>query len=200
MHTVSVTVVGVDGVVNPMTSKVFQGPGCVERAEEYFDECLKSENVDPEDRSIAVEDGSYEFNDGGSISLWHTNVDSNVQLMNASEVEKAGYAKFNDGDHLCVDVPDRRFTISCRADSQRITFSFASIMEGKPGCVDIHNHDSCVLGDGGRPLQTILALTEGNTAFAQRADGSQLHNEKAGDVSLVTLLLNQHHKHREFGV
>ena len=34
-----------------------------------------------------------------------------MQVIPASEVEKSGYAKFNMGPHLCVDVPDGWYTM-----------------------------------------------------------------------------------------
>ena len=62
----------------------------------------------------------------------------------ADEAEIAGYAKFNGGQHLCVDVPDGFSTISCKlSNGQRVTFSFVPYVDdGVPDCVDIHTPDA----------------------------------------------------------
>ena len=65
-----------------------------------------------------------------------------MQVIPASEVEKSGYAKFNMGPHLCVDVPDGWYTISCKTpDGKMITFAFIPDSESDAGhsCVDVHH-------------------------------------------------------------
>ena len=58
----------------------------------------------------------------------------------------AGFAEFNGGNHLCLDVPDDNFTVSCRTSEGRITFAFLPYKKGgAPQAVDIQYHDSPVL-------------------------------------------------------
>jgi hypothetical protein len=65
----------------------------------------------------------------------------------AEGARAAGFAEFNGCDHLCVDVPDETFTVSCRtSEGRRITFSFLPYRKGgAPQAVDIQYHDSPVL-------------------------------------------------------
>jgi hypothetical protein len=64
-----------------------------------------------------------------------------TNLVNAV---KRGFATFNKGPHLLVDVPDGNFTISAKTSSgKRVTFAFAPYKkDGEAGCVDVSYHDS----------------------------------------------------------
>lgn len=57
---------------------------------------------------------------------------------------EGGYEKFNNGTHICLDIPDGSSTISCKlSDGTVATFAFCpydSAMSGKPqvpACVDV---------------------------------------------------------------
>jgi hypothetical protein len=67
-----------------------------------------------------------------------------LPIMTASDVEKIGFARFNDVPTLPIDVPDGNFTISARtSDGRRITFFFGENRRGSPaGFVDIQYQDS----------------------------------------------------------
>ncbi|MGO8748729.1 MAG: hypothetical protein ACLQNE_22390 [Thermoguttaceae bacterium] len=74
-----------------------------------------------------------------------------------------GFAAFNGGTHLCVDVPNRSFTVSCRtSQGRRITFAFLPYRkDGAPQAVDIQYHDSPVLvehSDTVLPAQSFIGF------------------------------------------
>jgi hypothetical protein len=58
--------------------------------------------------------------------------------------EAAGFAQFNGGPHLCVEVPNNHFTVSAKTtEGKRITFAFVPYKEdGAAQCVDVKYHDS----------------------------------------------------------
>lgn len=75
----------------------------------------------------------------------------------------AGFAEFNGGNHLCLDVPDDNFTVSCRtSEGRRITFAFLPYKKGgAPQAVDIQYHDSPVLiehSDTVLPAQSFIGF------------------------------------------
>jgi len=74
-----------------------------------------------------------------------------------------GFAEFNGGAHLCVDVPNDSFTVSCRtSEGRRITFAFLPYRKGgAPQAVDIQYHDSPVLvehSDTVLPAQSFIGF------------------------------------------
>lgn len=86
-----------------------------------------------------------------------------VVQYSADDAMKQGFAMFNGGRHLCVDVPDESFTVSCRtSEGRRITFAFLPYKEnGPPQAVDIQYHDSPVLiehSDTVLPAQSFIGL------------------------------------------
>jgi hypothetical protein len=67
----------------------------------------------------------------------------NLLCDSSEDAEDAGeYAVFNGGPHLCVDVPEGAFTISCRnAQGRKVTFAFVAEPSGKGHqCIDIVHH------------------------------------------------------------
>jgi len=74
----------------------------------------------------------------------YPNPDSGKLTSERSHLEEKGFAKFNNGYHLCVDVPDGNFTITAKTSSgKRVTFAFAPYKkDGEAGCVDVVYHDS----------------------------------------------------------
>lgn len=98
--------------------------------------------------------------------------------------EKKGFAVFNRGTHLCVDVPNGHYTVSCRlSNGKRVTFSFVPYEDGAPAaCVDIHHRSGDVWGQDWE-RQNVICFSGGRDAF--RAD-----SKDANPVSLTTLLLH----------
>ena len=98
---------------------------------------------------------------------------------------KAGYATFNEGPHLAVDVPaEGNLTITARTSTGKlVTFCFV----GGAGCVDLmyHNsdlpevHGSFSTADTARPFH-MVGFTKGGTAFDTR---------KTQPTTLATILL-----------
>ena len=103
--------------------------------------------------------------------------------------EKRGFAVFNPGTHLCVDVPNGHYTVSCRlSNGKRVTFAFVPYTENGPAdCIDIHHktgrpitgHDR--INDGAIG-QNVICFSGGTDAF--RSDAKD-----APPVTLTCLLL-----------
>jgi hypothetical protein len=90
-------------------------------------------------------------------------VSSSVEYRTHAGAMAHGFAAFNGGPHLCVDVPDDSFTVSCRtSEGRRITFAFLPYKEnGAPQAVDIQYHDSPVLiehSDTMLPAQSFIGF------------------------------------------
>jgi len=111
-------------------------------------------------------------------------------VRQADQVEAAGFAKFNNGPHLCVEVPDDNFTITCvNSEGKKVTFAFmpnANQYSHVPGhqCVDIcHVHDGDK-NEGDLPIQNVLVFGQGGTAFTTKR-----HMEgKPHDMDIPTLV------------
>jgi hypothetical protein len=100
----------------------------------------------------------------------------------------AGFAYFNGGDHLCVDVPDESFTVSCRtSEGRRITFAFLPYREnGPPQAVDIQYHDSPVLiehSDTVLPAQSFIG-------FGPRRGDVRYSRHSTKPCTLLTVILS----------
>jgi hypothetical protein len=67
-----------------------------------------------------------------------------TMILSPEAAKALGFAEFNGGPHLCVDVPDGMSTITARtSDGRRITFAFLEYEKGKPPqAVDIQYHDN----------------------------------------------------------
>jgi len=65
-------------------------------------------------------------------------------VLSPDGAEAAGYARFNDGPHLAVDVPDGNITITARlTNGKRVTFAFIPYRKDEPaGCVNISCDDT----------------------------------------------------------
>lgn len=115
-----------------------------------------------------------------------------MKTLPHDQVEDAGFAKFNGGDHLCVDIPDGHYTITVKnSEGRKVTFAFCPYEEGGvPRCIDIQDHGGKEIGDDQAFLsptqkgvaQSLICFSGGGTAF--RVDDKA---EKA--VTLTTLLL-----------
>jgi hypothetical protein len=75
-----------------------------------------------------------------------------------------GFARFNSGKHLCVDVPEGFYTITARDPrGRKITFAFLpSSAKGDGGhhAVDVVTHDGPKSEDG-TPLQSLVCFGQG---------------------------------------
>jgi hypothetical protein len=62
--------------------------------------------------------------------------------MSRDEARAEGFAQFNNGEHLVVNLPDGPRTISVRlSDGRQVTFAFIPYVEGGiPRCIDIKDH------------------------------------------------------------
>jgi hypothetical protein len=90
-----------------------------------------------------------------------------------------GFARWNHGDHLCVDVPDGGMTITCRtSQGKRVTFHFGVYQDGgKPQFVDVAYHDNGTAWDNaGRKVPTFDAIVMGGGShvFDTRSFGKEV--------------------------
>jgi hypothetical protein len=104
--------------------------------------------------------------------------------------EKRGFAVFNRGTHLCVDVPDGHYTVSCRlSNGKRVTFAFIPYTESGPAdCIDIHHKTGAPISGDERiedntPRQNVICFSGGRDAFRSDSAGSL-------PVTLTCLLLS----------
>lgn len=98
----------------------------------------------------------------------------------ADEAKATGFATFNNGEHLCVDLDEGWKTISVKTPSgQKITFAFIP-KAGRPGhqCVDVCHHGSRK-NESGHPLQDVVVFGAGPTYY----------NSKDDDVTMVTVMM-----------
>lgn len=102
-----------------------------------------------------------------------------MEIRTPSRALAHGYARFNGGPHLCIDLPDSEFTITCRtSDGRRTTFSFCCHEDGTPAiCVDVKYHGRT---DTDAPPQEVICFGNGVTPFRSNAEDP---------VTLTTILL-----------
>lgn len=100
------------------------------------------------------------------------------------EAQAAGYKAFNNGEHLCVDLPNKWTTISVRlASGKRITFAFIP----SPGntdiqCIDIEAEGEEIEIEGRKCFkQKLIGFHTGRNSF--NTDDMEL------DTSMFTVLL-----------
>lgn len=110
-------------------------------------------------------------------------------MSTREEAEAKGFAGFNRGPHLEVEVPNGHFTITAKtSEGKRVTFAFCPYEEdGAPRCVDILYHDSGVVkmnGDHPCPVQAVTLFTAGGSIAS-----SKLNDDK--QCTLATILLNK---------
>ena len=68
-------------------------------------------------------------------------MNTSIHKSTSPELANQGFAKFNSGDHLCVEMPQGHNTISVKtADGKLLTFAFLPDEDGKTHCVDIMHH------------------------------------------------------------
>lgn len=111
--------------------------------------------------------------------------------LTAQEAKEKGYAKFNGGPHLCVDIPDGHYTITTRlSNGKRVTFAFCPYEENKPArCVDIQMHDTeeyIKNGDAKCPVQEVIVFTVGTDCYRSKGQEKK--------PTLTTLILGKSHE------
>lgn len=97
------------------------------------------------------------------------------KMLSAADAELKGFASFNNGDHLCFEIPDGHTTISVRtSEGKLVTFAFVPYKaDGPPQCVDVHHKTGgpCEVNKfGGRAgdvveHQRVIAFSGGGTAY-----------------------------------
>jgi len=107
-------------------------------------------------------------------------------IEDRESAERHGFAVFNGGPHLTVDVPDGNFTISARtSDGKRVTFAFCPYEKDAPAsCVDVQVHqgqETIKNGDRELPIQRVICFTPGNSVFRSDSESKR--------VTLTTFLL-----------
>jgi len=96
-----------------------------------------------------------------------------AQVLPFELVEQAGYARFNQCDHLCVDLPDGNQTITVRtSEGKKVTMAFLPYKTGGPAqCVDVaYASKGTSINNGGREVETFdtVVFTVGNQVFDSR--------------------------------
>ena len=78
---------------------------------------------------------------------------------------QAGFGVFNNGPHLCVEVPAGNFTISARTpNGHRVTFAFCPRPDGAGHqCVDVRHESGEFMPDGQTHKQRIVVFGQGPT-------------------------------------
>ena len=114
-----------------------------------------------------------------------------TQIMKAEEAKEAGWLKYNDGPHLCVDVPDGRSTIVAKlSNGRQILFSFLPYEKnGIPRCIDIEDH-------GGEefpnfPNEGVTCYRQHLIAFSGAGPDAFRSDETDRPVTKVALLLKE---------
>lgn len=110
-----------------------------------------------------------------------------TKLAPAALVKYDGFERFNGGPHLCVDVPDGLFTITCKmSNGKKVTFAFVPYKDGAPAsCVDIQHQTTGLTIENGHtdvPVQEVIVWGLGKDICR-----THLLDEKPS--TLLTLLL-----------
>lgn len=94
-----------------------------------------------------------------------------VNVYDREGAEYNGFAVFNGGRHLCVELETEPTTISVKtADGKLITFAFTCRTSGLGHqCVDIVHHGK-TKNDSGSPLQSAAFLGQGPTNAVCKPD------------------------------
>lgn len=114
------------------------------------------------------------------------NGDPKILMLEPEQVANFGFANFNRNPHLCVEVPDGNFTISCRTSTgELITFAFVPYRTGEAAqCVDVQRHTTAFSTSNGRPIQNVICFTPGGDTF--RSDSKDKR-----PTTLMTVLLHE---------
>ena len=103
-----------------------------------------------------------------------------IKPTTRTQAKADGFAAFNNGPHLCIDVPDRHFTITARTSSgKKITFAFVPYGDGdhcEASCIDIKQHD----------IDKQQPILFGNGA---ERDPYHYNRDNATDVGIIAVVL-----------
>lgn len=92
-----------------------------------------------------------------------------LSLRSRAEAEKFGFAGFNNGKHLCIELPDEPITLTVKTKAgAKATFAF---LAGEAQCVDIQYHNSGVTirsGEADVPVQQCAVFTAGHPLYVSR--------------------------------
>lgn len=106
-----------------------------------------------------------------------------LSLRSRPEAEKFGYAGFNGGKHLCMELPDESVTLTVKTKAgAKVTFAFVA---GEAQCIDIQHHNggrTVRNGDRQVPVQACTAFTPGHPVFIGKPDAAE-------PVTLISLSL-----------
>lgn len=97
-------------------------------------------------------------------------------MGNHNDATAKGYAAFNQGNHVTIDVPDGQTTYSFRtSDGKRMTVCFlpTKSVDGVPGCVDIayHGTEADPTKDWrGHPAFEMLVFSNTKTPYDSRKE------------------------------
>lgn len=113
-----------------------------------------------------------------------------VNAGSREETESLGYAVFNRGPHLRVDIPNGWSTITCKlANGKMITFTFIPYeKDGVPQCVDISaRQGGPMILNGGQQVevQNVIVFSAGNWCYST----PKVPVEKSKMPTLTTVLL-----------
>ena len=110
-----------------------------------------------------------------------------TQTLTAEQAKANGFATMNNGDHLCVELPEGHCTISALTPTgEKITFAFiprAAPTKNLPGhqCVEITNHTSDKITDDGLPQQKAIVFGKGPMYY----HSGHNENHQATQLTLV---------------
>lgn len=105
-------------------------------------------------------------------------------IMTPEAAKEAGFANFNEGDHICIDLPEGHATISVKTpDGNKLTFAFVPRSGDAKGhqCCDVQHH-SGKENEYGTPKQKVILFGQGPTIARADYDDEE-------PTTLTTVLL-----------
>jgi hypothetical protein len=152
--------------------------------EETLDQDVTIETLDGEffAAESKINRGDDVLDDGHLYFTSRPSGESANEPVTREVAEEDGFAVFNGGPHLEVEVPDGNFTITAKtSESKRVTFAFTPYRtDGAPQCVDVQFHDDSV-NENGRPEFDAILFDQG----AKVADTRSLKK-----VTIASILLH----------
>lgn len=134
------------------------------------------------------------------------NIQKDIKIAsNIGEAASMGYATFNPGTHVCIDVPDGDTTFSFRTSTGKlVTVDFVPYEEGGvPQCIDIKEHhrdpDRFVKGDmsaNDHYTQDVVVFGKGPTCY-RNVSYDVRENDERPKPTLITLLIDQDHRRED---
>lgn len=121
----------------------------------------------------------------------------NTKIVKSAEVSTAGFAKFNSGDHLCVELPKGHNTISVKtAEGKLLTFAFLPDEEGNTHCVDIQHHTAEEVSYTNKFGELVSAKQQnvilfGNGSYNDPFNSKEYYANGNKPIVITTVLLNK---------